>query len=178
MLPETTQGAGRLMEVLEKLSRWAGNDAGGYTPSGMPSDAAVQAFEEALNSPDPERLSVSSAPDGPPGVTTDDAILPGPADVVPSLSPTGDASTGSVAEVQQPAAADRTDMRPEGKTDGLRQELERLLQNISQPDVPVGPESLFRAQYLMGMLKVQAQAGINSSGQVSQGMESVLRRQD
>jgi len=99
----------------------------------------------------------------------------GPADVMPSLVPDG--TVLGNAEVAQPSAADRVDMRLEDKDDALLQELGQLMQDISQPGVPVGPEILFRAQYLAGMLKVQGQTGVNSSQQLSQGMENILRQQ-
>ena len=40
-----------------------------------------------------------------------------------------------------------------------------------------GPDALFRAQYLAGMLKVQVQTGLKTSQSASQGMESILRQQ-
>ena len=56
-------------------------------------------------------------------------------------------------------------------------ELGRLLDEFSRPGATIGPDALFRAQYLAGMLKVQAQAGLKTSQSASQGMESVLRQQ-
>ena len=189
MLPEAAQGASRLIEALEKLSQWAGNEAGGHSPSGMPSHEAVQAFEYALNGPSEGGSAVSAsgitadAPsDSLSGISADTVKMggepsswAGPADVMPSLVPDG--TVPGNAEVAQPSAADRVDMRLEDKDDALLQELGQLMQDISQPGVPVGPEILFRAQYLAGMLKVQGQTGVNSSQQLSQGMENILRQQ-
>lgn len=56
-------------------------------------------------------------------------------------------------------------------------ELGRLLEELSRPGASIGPETLFRAQYLAGMLKVQAETGLKTSQSASQGMESVLRQQ-
>lgn len=56
-------------------------------------------------------------------------------------------------------------------------ELGRLLEELSRPGASIGPETLFRVQYLAGMLKVQAQTGLKTSQSASQGMESVLRQQ-
>lgn len=56
-------------------------------------------------------------------------------------------------------------------------ELGRLLEEVSRPGASIGPEKLFRVQYLVGMLKVQVQTGLKTSQQASQGMESVLRQQ-
>lgn len=56
-------------------------------------------------------------------------------------------------------------------------ELSRLLEACSQPGASIGPDALFRAQYLVGMLKVQTQIGLKTSQSASQGMESVLRQQ-
>ena len=49
--------------------------------------------------------------------------------------------------------------------------------NFSRPGANIGPDALFRAQYLAGMLRVQAQTGLKTSQSASQGMESVLRQQ-
>ena len=51
---------------------------------------------------------------------------------------------------------------------------EKALRRLAQAS---GPEELFRVQYLVGMLKVQAQAGQQTSQSASQGMESLLRQQ-
>ena len=56
-------------------------------------------------------------------------------------------------------------------------ELGRLLEEFSSPGAIIGPDALFRAQYLVGMLKVQAQAGLKTSQSASQGMENILRQQ-
>ena len=55
--------------------------------------------------------------------------------------------------------------------------LGRLLDDFPRPGAVGGPEELFRVQYLVGMLKVQAQAGQQTSQSASQGMESLLRQQ-
>lgn len=56
-------------------------------------------------------------------------------------------------------------------------ELARLLEQFSGQGTVIGPQDLFRAQYLVGMLKVQVHAGFKVSQSTSQGMENVLRQQ-
>lgn len=56
-------------------------------------------------------------------------------------------------------------------------ELGRLLDEFSRSGASIGPDALFRAQYLAGILKVQTQTGLKASQSVSQSMESVLRQQ-
>ena len=55
-------------------------------------------------------------------------------------------------------------------------ELARLLENATHPQAMLGPQELFRLQYLVGMLNVQAKAGVQTSQQTTQGLESLLRQ--
>lgn len=64
---------------------------------------------------------------------------------------------------------------PTGPDDPLK-ELGRLLEQISQPGAALQPTDVYRMQYLVGMLKVRAQAGQKASQGMTQGMESVLRQ--
>lgn len=169
MISELAQGASRLAEALEKLSEWAGSGVGGDGPSGPPSDEVVRAFERALNgAPDAAAMPDMPAGDGNPSVAAPTA--PGPAEAVPSIN--GDHPTFS--SVDSPMTGNMDARFPD---EHPAVELTRLLDAVSSPGVTIGPEVLFRAQYLTGMLKVQTQAGLKTSQSVSEGMESVLHQQ-
>jgi len=170
------------MEALEKLSQWAGDGAAGHTPSGTPSLEAVQSFEEALAAPVEDVAQISegvSLHSGAAGLP-DTVTLPGPAEDVPPLLPPEN-TLQSVQTVSGDRALhpseDVAAVQPEQKEGELVRELGHLLQEITQPSIALGPETLFRAQYLMGILKAQGEAGVKASQQVSQGMESILRQQ-
>ncbi len=60
----------------------------------------------------------------------------------------------------------------------LMQELQSILQNITQPGATVNHLELYRAQYIMGMLRMQSQTGMKVSQGVSQGLESVLKQKE
>lgn len=165
MISELAQGASRLAEALEKLSEWAGSGVGGDGPSGPPSDEVVRVFEQALNgAPDTAAMPVT---DGNPSVAAPAA--PGPAEAVPSI----DADRVDFSDVDRPVTGNSVSFPDEQPA----VELARLLDTFSRPGATLGPEVLFRAQYLTGMLKVQTQAGLKTSQGVSEGMESVLRQQ-
>ena len=117
MIPASAQGATKLLEVLEKLSQWAGEPSG-ERPSGAPSRELVRAFEEALSTAPAEGPAVAAAEGGTaaPVATT---LLPGPAESMPcpplagagaetSLPPVEQAGNGLA--VERPAAADGADV--------------------------------------------------------------------
>ncbi len=60
----------------------------------------------------------------------------------------------------------------------LIQELETILQKISEPGNMLGQLELYRAQYIMGMLKMQAHTGMKVSQSTSQGLESLLKQKE
>ena len=197
MIAETAQGATKLLEALEKLGDWAGGAATGGGPSGPPAQEVVRAFEEALDAASvqtgaTEQGALASAPPD----SLERAVLPGPAEQVPSVQsvealpesgaqpaaqgmevvavdgPTGPVSSAIVSE---PASLEQTGGRPMAQEDPA-QELFRRLENTARPGSVLTPQELFRIQYLVGILKVQVQAGVSSSQQSTQGMESLLRQ--
>ena len=170
MLSELAQGASRLVQTLEKLGEWAGNGVGGNGPSGPPSDDVVRVFEQAMTG-EPAGSDMPVPGDA----AAENAFAspdPGPAESVPSLDRIG----GSGPE-QEGGFSGTEAFRPEFGDEHPVRELGRLLDAFSRPGATLGPEALFRAQYLTGMLKVQAQAGLRTSQSASVGMESVLRQQ-
>ena len=126
----------------------------------------------------------------------DAPYAPGPAESVPPLegdirvSEAGLPASEMNGSVSSPAGAEAVDSGPDrrpGAVQAVRaessaeenpvRELGRLLDEFSRPGANIGPDALFRAQYLAGMLRVQAQTGLKTSQSASQGMESVLRQQ-
>ena len=196
MIAETAQGATKLLEALERLGDWAGGTATGGGPSGPPAREVVRAFEEALDAASAQPGSVdqgtlASVPQQ--GDTA--SVLPGPAEQVPSVQgvepssaggdafarvaerPPADGPAGSASSTAAPgtAAPEQSAGRSVAQEDPA-QELFRRLESYAQPGSVVTPQELFRIQYLVGMLKVQVQAGISSSQQSTQGMENLLRQ--
>ena len=202
MIAVSGQGATRLMDALEKLSEWAGSGAGS-SPSGAPSAELVQEFESALSGqPDGSQgmtADVQSGAQNGESFSGTPENLPGPAESMPTLSVedgghvsaeyadvrfsgvdsmqtaqpsdiTPPQSAGASAQVDGSSSA----TSPEG--DQMR-ELVDLLGEISQPGAVISPDMLYRTQYLMGMLKMQMQAGMKTSQNASQGMENILRQQ-
>ena len=85
---------------------------------------------------------------------------------------------GPDGQADMPHASDVQAVRAESSAEeNPVRELGRLLDEFSRPGANIGPDTLFRAQYLAGMLRVQAQTGLKTSQSASQGMESVLRQQ-
>lgn len=200
---EVAQSSSRLMEALEKLGEWAGSGAGNG-PSGPPSRDLVRAFEDALSGSSGE-TELSETPGA--ADTAGAELAPGPAESVPSFDDMGTQAVERKTPVPDAPVAESVELHPEQRPEavssaesvgadtrssgpaeaGFRmefregenpvQELGRLLEDFSRPGAVVGPEELFRVQYLVGMLKVQAQAGQQTSQSASQGMESLLRQQ-
>ena len=196
MIAESAQGATKLLEALEKLGDWAGGAATGGGPSGPPSRELVRAFEEALDAAPVQAGATeqgalaSAAPGG-----SETAVLPGPAEQVPSVQgastpPSGvqpsdrvtdisasDSAAGTASSTAAPEASapDLAGEHPVAREDPA-QELFRRLEQYAQPDSVVTPQDLFRIQYLVGILKVQVHVGLKTSQQSTQGMENLLRQ--
>lgn len=191
MIAESMQGATKLLEALERLGDWAGGAAGGG-PSGPPSREVVRAFEAALDAaPAQAGATEQGALASVPSESGGTGALPGPAQQVPPLTGAeppaqpsfrvAEASSGEAAgpapdqPVQGPAGPDQAQERAVTQEDPA-QELFRRLESCARPESVITPQELFRIQYLVGMLKVQVQAGLTSSQQSTQGMESLLRQ--
>lgn len=92
----------------------------------------------------------------------------------------------SAAEVDERRYAPSAEIPPEesapvsdpaaNRQEDLVGELARLLENATRPQAMLGPHELFRLQYLVGMLNVQGKAGVQTSQQTTQGLESLLRQ--
>lgn len=197
MIPASAQGATNLLEVLEKLSQWAGEPSG-ERPSGAPSRELVRAFEEALSTA-PAEGPAAAAAEGGTAAPTATTLLPGPAESMPcpplagagaetSLPPVEQAGNGLA--VERPAAADGADV-PAGQavtepqavfqSEGISrqdalEELGRLLERVSGQGAPISPQELLHVQQLVGMLNVQAKVGVQTSQQTTQGLEGLLRQ--
>lgn len=197
MMPASAQGATKLLETLEKLSRWAG-DPPGDRPSGAPAGELVRAFEEVL-SPSPAGADVPGVGEGSMAAPPETAPLPGPAEAMPSLMFTGTTAGGELSPAVQvgtssgtesPAGAGPVNV-PAGQAmngpqavfqgEGISRqdildELGRLLERVSGQGALVSPAELLRVQQLVGMLNVQAKVGVQTSQQTTQGLESLLRQ--
>ncbi len=204
MISASAQSATRLLEALEKLSRWAGDPPGGG-PSGAPSGELVRAFEDALGAAQPPAAAPASEVRA-----GGDALLPGPAQALPSLhlpempadgqppaaaqtqapDAVGGPSGPQTAELvpgqgEQPSAVPGAEKvsgaQPAFQAEGMSrqdvvEELGRLLESVSGPGAVITPLELLRVQQLAGMLNMQAKAGIQTSQQTTQGMENLLRQ--
>ncbi len=62
------------------------------------------------------------------------------------------------------------------QTGELGHELQAILEKLAQPGANLSHLELYRAQYIMGMLKTQAQTGMKISQGISQGLESALKQ--
>lgn len=84
------------------------------------------------------------------------------------------AEGASQASPPEPAGAQATGQRTGGPDAQLR-ELGQLLERVAggQPS----PTELYRLQYMMGMLRLQASSGVQLSQQGSQGLETLLKQQ-
>ena len=191
VIPEAAQGSARLLEALEKLAEWAGSGPGGNGPSGPPSEDVVRAFEEALAGPSEgaeaeaaEMVDAGNASVPRPALPPPGAAQPRAAD--PGRNPQPPLRRGKTRSRSSPTREDPLrkpgcplqagERIPPDRERPVR-ELGRLLDEFSRPGANIGPDALFRAQYLAGMLRVQAQTGLKTSQSASQGMESVLRQQ-
>ncbi len=138
---------------------------------------------ESVPPPDGRELRVSGSEKDVPGVTSGEA--PAPVGVNAAEQSEGVGQRPEAVEVpdavhagEQGAAPENSLFRVEApRAESPVRELGRLLEEFSRPGASIGPEALFRVQYLVGMLKVQMQAGLKTSQNASQGMESVLRQQ-
>lgn len=181
-------GASKLLEALERLGVSPGADLrSSEGPQGRPSPDVVRAFEEALKDGPSETQAAESA-------RTD---VPGPAQAMPSPAETEVPATTAVAPVSEADAArmevappdearlaeaqavPRSDApprmeaeRPEGEA--LR-EVVRLMERVGSGGASM--TDLYRLQYMVGMLRVQASGGSHLSQQVNQGFESLLKQQ-
>lgn len=197
MMPASAQGATKLLETLEKLSRWAGDPPGDH-PSGAPAGELVRAFEEVL-SPPSAGADVPGVGEGSVVAPPETVPLPGPAEAMPSLMFTGTTAGGELPSAVQvgtssgtepPAGAGPVDV-PAGQAmngpqavfqgegiprQDILDELGRLLERVSGQGALVSPAELLRMQQLVGMLNVQAKAGVQTSQQTTQGLESLLRQ--
>lgn len=188
MIPASAQGATKLLEVLEKLSQWAGEPSG-ERPSGTPSRELVRAFEEALSTA-PAEGPAAAAAEGGTAAPTATTLLPGPAESMPCSPLAGAGAETSLPPVERPAAAGGADV-PAGQavtepqavfqSEGISrqdalEELGRLLERVSGQGTPISPQELLHVQQLVGMLNVQAKVGVQTSQQTTQGLEGLLRQ--
>jgi hypothetical protein len=191
--------ASRLLAALEKTGVSSGAELrSDFGPSGQPDPELVRAFEEAL-----ER-GPETAPQGMPGggdvPGSADRV---PMDAQPPVE--GDFRTEAVSESHRgtdaPEAPEKIADQSEGlrtaETDGFApreaadasagpeaprrgetgdglRELHDILERMASG--PLRAEDLFRMQYLVGMLKVQAESGMKASQKTTQGFDSLLRQ--
>lgn len=191
--------ASRLLAALEKTGVSSGAELrSDFGPSGQPDPELVRAFEEALErGPEtaPQGLSGSGEVSGSAGRAPMEAQPPVEGgfraeavaeshrgtDAPEAPDRIADQSEGlRTAETDGFAPREATDAAPRpdapGGTepgDGLR-ELHDILERMGSG--PLRAEELFRMQYLVGMLKVQAESGMKASQKTTQGFDSLLRQ--
>ena len=188
--------AGKLLAALEKSGISSGAELrSSLGPSGPPAQELVRSFEEAL-SKGPETISTDvSGTDTSremsgfqrldPTPALDGAVNPDPTiQEIPAPEAAGmDNPSGwkpeyiearGVEQTLHPqASADVQDVRPTG-SDPLR-ELENIANRMEAGQMTA--EDLFRMQYLIGMLKVQTESGMQASRKTAQGFDSLLKQQ-
>ena len=180
----------KLLEALEKCNVSTGAERRCPDgPQGQPNRDLVRAFEEALNRPDtsPE-VQGCSAPLSPevPGAEGEQVafdrieapdVVQDPSRVDAMYNDMGQenvpgvtADTLSSGEVRDVGTG-----APPAGTDTSLEELARLLNKVGSGNPT--PAELYRLQYLVGMLKMQASGGAQLSQHVGQGFESLLKQQ-
>ncbi len=142
--------------------------APGPAESVPPLEGDIRVSEAGL--PASEMNGSVSSPAGAEAVDSGPDRRPGAVQPPEEAGPGGQADMPHASDVQAVRAESSAEENPV-------RELGRLLDEFSRPGANIGPDALFRAQYLAGMLRVQAQAGLKTSQSASQGMESVLRQQ-
>lgn len=175
-------GATKLLEALEKLNVSKGAELRSSGPQGQPPAELVRAFEDALNAPADRNASETAARNASGPVQPADgssgraAGVPEEAVGRPQEVPapewrTADVERVGFRRVEGAETAQSVEMRPD---DSIR-ELARLLERVGGGNASVA--ELYRLQYLVGMLRVQATGGSQLSQQVNQGFESLLKQQ-
>ena len=174
-------GATKLLEALEKLNVSKGAELRSSGPQGQPPAELVRAFEDALNAPADRNASEAARNASGPVQPADGssgraAGVPEEAVGRPQEAPapewrTADVERVGFRRVEGAETAQSVEMRPD---DSIR-ELARLLERVGRETASVA--ELYRLQYLVGMLRVQATGGSQLSQQVNQGFESLLKQQ-
>ena len=178
-------GVSKLLEALERLGVSPGADLRSPEgPQGRPAPDVVRAFEEALKDGPSETQAAAPA----------ETALPGPAQAMPSPAEAEGLSAGPVSSVPE---ADAARMKVHGagethpaedlsRTGGPENKAERsesdVLRDVARLMERVGSggasmTDLYRLQYMVGILRLQASGGSHLSQQVNQGFESLLKQQ-
>lgn len=175
--------ASRLLTALEKTGVSGGLELrSDFGPSGQPDPELVRAFERALEQPAESTSPYLSAPEltGTGGYYRPEAtaqrVLIQESNGIFGIPPT---QVSEAASIERPFI-----LAPEetGSTAGTSRaapvdnkvELEEMLQRMNTETLR--PEELFRVQYLVGMLKVHTQSGIQTSQKMAEGFDSLLRQ--
>ncbi len=174
-------GATKLLEALEKLNVSKGAELRSAGPQGQPPAELVRAFEDALNAPADRNASTAVIdPSGPvePETVSSGQAMEFPSEAVNRTQEVASQEwrTESVERVgfrrvEGPETAQPVEMNPD---DSMR-ELARLIERVGGGNA--SSAELYRLQYLVGMLRVQATGGSQLSQQVNQGFESLLKQQ-
>lgn len=180
-LGSVTTLASKLLAALEKSGISSGAELRSTLgPSGPPAQDLIRAFEDALNK-------------GPEAITGDAAGMTEPHEVrgvdqIPSgnLSADNVSMDGTAQEMPAPTTIEKpatsltdNDHVPTGQdrqpgSEPLR-ELENIMNRIDSGQLRA--EDLFRMQYLIGMLKVQTESGMQASRKTAQGFDNLLKQQ-
>ena len=175
--------ASRLLSALEKTGTSSGAELrSDFGPSGQPDPELVRAFERALEQP---------AESGHNHLTASELARTG-GNVQPKAKPQGLYAQESsrfleISATRAPEAAplasphllDPEETRAPTSTPRVspvanKTELEEMLQRMNTETLR--PEDLFRAQYLVGMLKVHAQSGMQTSQKMAEGFDTLLKQ--
>lgn len=176
--------ASRLLAALEKSGVSSGAELRSELgPSGRPDPELVRAFEDALAG-GPAPLS-GEAPPSPDHVGAVDQQAPeGPGKIpdqseslrvkdVEHFGPQEFAPAGPSAVPEQVSRDFAHPPAEPSGTEGLR-ELEGILNRMESGQIR--PEDLFRMQYLVGMLKVNAESGMQASKKTAQAFDNLLKQ--
>ena len=171
-------GATKLLEALEKLNVSKGAELRSSGPQGQPPAELVRAFEDALNAPADRNGSGTAATSAEPETVSSGQATEFPEEAVNrpqevSVQEWRDDGVERVGfrRVEGPEAAQSAEMNPD---DSMR-ELARLIERVGGGNASAA--ELYRLQYLVGILRVQATGGSQLSQQLNQGFESLLKQQ-
>lgn len=169
-------GTTKPLEALEKFNVSKGAELRSSGPQGQPSEALVHAFEDALNAPTDRNGSVTTSVE--PEAVSSGQATEFPEEAVNRPHETSaqewradDVERVGFRRVEEPETAQPVEAHPD---DSLR-ELTRLIERVGGGNASAA--ELYRLQYLVGMLRVQATGGTQLSQQVNQGFESLLKQQ-
>jgi len=170
-ISSVASSSSKLLEALEKLGTSQGTDLRSTGPLGVPSQDVIRLFEDAMN----------NGQQNPQTVFSEQKDLSHNVEQSPDTLSDGTVridSTHSSAQadfLSQPVDSANKSSQVNHSAKNNIQELQELIECLTQGNI--NPSELYRLQYLIGMLKVHATSGEQTSQQISQSFESILKQQ-